>query len=897
MYAVTRHATSRAGDPCPHDHVLLANVVEMLDETGGWKAPTTALWREHLHAATQLGRAAAARRALELGYGIAPDDGRSGRLRHWRIAGIPEVVMELHSKRAAEITAAVEEQGVDTYRARSVAARATRAVQRHVPEGELVARWRSELETVGWPAERLAKAVEAAAGSRIAGRPSRAGLHRALAVLSADDGPLARHKVFSRRHVLVELAPLLYGWEPRLIEAAAARLLADPDTIPLVGVAGAVEPVYALASVIAREQVIADRVAAGLARTDAPVATPEAVIAAVAATEEAIGALLAGEQRQAVEKICASGRGVELVVGVAGAGAGRTTMLAAVAAAFEASGCRVLGTATAGQAARTLGDGAKMSSSTLATLTGRLERGQLHLDDRSVVILDEAGMTDDIDLARLSTHAQLAGAKLIVVGDHRQLGAVGPGGGLAGLASRHPDAIHRLVDNRRQADRDERQALDQLRDGDIDQAVAWYAAHDRIRPVADREGALQAAVEAWAADTAAGAETGLLAWRRANVAELNSRARTWMAATGRLTGPELVVDGTAYRAGDHVITLTPDHPAGLVTSQRATISSVDTAARRVVLAADDGRAVTLGADQLGPERVAHGYATTVHRAQGATVERAHLFADGGGRELAYVAMSRARRSTSVNLVADGLDQAVEDLTRDGAIRRSPTWAIDTGQSDTDPTRSSARRPVTVAALGYAHTRLLTAATHPGAPPAAAAPLAEAQKTLAESCRRLEDLAACAGVYADGPIGQAARAARDATIRLGGLGHTARAGGWRERHQARRQLPAAAIAVEAAEQRLGQLATPEQSRLRQQVASLEVVVADAERALAAGRRRWQEAAQQHSAADQHRQRLNRPVTTVRRRLDQPRPPATQLRQRLTSPAPAIEPEPTVETPSI
>lgn len=48
VYAVTRHATSRAGDLCPHDHVLLAYVVEMLDQAGGWKAATTAIWREHL---------------------------------------------------------------------------------------------------------------------------------------------------------------------------------------------------------------------------------------------------------------------------------------------------------------------------------------------------------------------------------------------------------------------------------------------------------------------------------------------------------------------------------------------------------------------------------------------------------------------------------------------------------------------------------------------------------------------------------------------------------------------------------------------------------------------------------------------------------------------------------
>ena len=589
-YAVTRHATLRAGDPCPHDHVLVANVVEMLDGAGGWKAATTALWREHLHAATQVGRVAAAAKAVELGYGIAADSGPSGRLRHWRIAGIGDEILELYSKRAAEITAAVEERGIDTYRARGVAARTTRTAKRHVPAGELVARWRSELASIGWTPDRLTASITAASQARIAGEPSLAEVHRVLGLVLADDGPLARMKVFSRRHLLVELAPLLYGWDPRLVDAVAARVLADPDVIPLVGVAGAIEPVHALASVIAREGVIAGRIAASLDRTDAPVAAPDRVAAAVADTEAGIGGRLAGEQRRAVEAICSSGRGVELVVGVAGAG--KTTMLAAVAAAFESSDCQVRGTATAGQAARTLADGADLgSSSTLASLVGRLDRAQLRLDNRSVVILDEAGMTDDIDLARLVTHAQLAGAKLIVVGDHRQLGAVGPGGAPAAIVARHPDAVHRLVDNRRQVDPEEREALEQLREGDIDWAVDWYTGHGRIRPLADRGGALQAAVEGWAADTAAGAETALLAWRRTNVAELNSRARAWMAATGRLTGPQLDVDGVSYRAGDKVIALAPDRDVGLVTSQRAIVTAVEVETATVVVRTNDRRQV------------------------------------------------------------------------------------------------------------------------------------------------------------------------------------------------------------------------------------------------------------------------------------------------------------------
>jgi TrwC relaxase len=95
----------KGGDPSPNDHVLLANLVQMLDRKGGWKAADTALWREYLHAATMVGRVVSARVAVELGYAIEADPGPSGRLRHWRIAGVPDEVIEVHSKRAAEIDA------------------------------------------------------------------------------------------------------------------------------------------------------------------------------------------------------------------------------------------------------------------------------------------------------------------------------------------------------------------------------------------------------------------------------------------------------------------------------------------------------------------------------------------------------------------------------------------------------------------------------------------------------------------------------------------------------------------------------------------------------------------------------------------------------------------------
>jgi hypothetical protein len=274
IYAHTRHATSRAGDPCPHDHVLVANLVEMLDERGGWKAANTSLWHEHLHAATMAGRVAGARKALELGYGIEADPGPSGRLGQWRIAGIPDEVLELHSKRAAEITAAVEERGDTSYRARQVAARTTRTAKDHVSEGELVARWRAELAGIGWSPERLDRAVTAGSRGRIAPRPHVNAARKLLTEVLGEDSELARRKVFSRRHLMVAVARHLYGWTLEQVEWVVDRALADPSVVPLIGVPGAIEATCSLASVLATEAAIADSLEHHVTRTDAPITTP-----------------------------------------------------------------------------------------------------------------------------------------------------------------------------------------------------------------------------------------------------------------------------------------------------------------------------------------------------------------------------------------------------------------------------------------------------------------------------------------------------------------------------------------------------------------------------------------------------------------------------------------------
>ena len=241
---------------------------------------------------------------------------------------------------------------------------------------------------------------------------------------------------------------------------------------------------------LAREGAIAEVIGRQLARTDGAVVPPEVVEKVIIDAEKEIAATLSGEQRAAAVSICVSGRGADLVEGVAGAG--KTTMLRVVADAFERSGCQVFGTATSGQAARNLAQEAGISRSrTLASLIWRLDHGRLVLNERTVVVLDETGMTDDVDLARLAAYVELAGAKLVLTGDHHQLGPIGPGGALGALVARH----HRSCTT---SGRTGASSTNKSNGRSMSCVTATWARLSRgTHALPVRDDALQAAVDAW----------------------------------------------------------------------------------------------------------------------------------------------------------------------------------------------------------------------------------------------------------------------------------------------------------------------------------------------------------------------------------------------------------------
>jgi len=686
-YALTRHGTSRAGDPGPHDHVLVANVVEMLDTKGGWKGLDSASLRDTTEAATMVGRLASAAKAVELGYAIEPDHGPSGNLRHWSIVGVPREVCDVFSKRADEISEYLAESGHHGPRARAVAARQTRAIKRHTGVDELLPTWHAELAQLGWDVDRLTAHLETARRQCTGLAPALSDAEiDALAATVLDSGGslMTRHKVFTRTRLIAELAPRLYGADRAELDRITDRIIASSAVVPLVGVVGAHEQAYATAQVLASEQAIAHTIE-GLAEDDWPTVPGELVAAAIAEKEHDLDRPLTVGQRAAVKAICGSGRAVEVIVGVAGAG--KTTALDAATTALTGAGHTVLGAATSGQAARTLAAEADIEARTVASLLWRLDHRQLTLDADTVVIVDEAGMTADADLLRLAVGVSRACAKLILVGDPHQLSAIGPGGALGAVIERHPDIVTLLGGNVRQHDPDERAALDQLRDGSVPDAVAWYTRTGRTKTAATRSETLAAMVDDWVADVTDRHDTALLAWRRQDVADLNRLARNRWDQLGRLTGDDLhAPGGRAYAVGDRVVVLAPQLTAGLVTSQRATVTAVDHDDQTLVIETGGFR-YELSGEAIDAEHLDHAYATTVHRTQGATYDRAHVLAAGGGRELGYVAMSRARDRTTIHAVADTVPQAAEDLETDWAVDRRQQWVTRTAAPAPDGLRT------------------------------------------------------------------------------------------------------------------------------------------------------------------------------------------------------------------
>jgi hypothetical protein len=349
---------------------------------------------------------------------------------------------------------------------------------------------------------------------------------------------------------------------------------------------------------------------------------------------------------------------IAAVVGLAGAG--KSTMLAAAREAWESGSGerRVLGAALAGKAAEGLEQSAGIPSRTLASWELSWKRGHDLLNRGDVFVIDEAGMVSSAQLARFVAVADQAGAKLVLVGDPEQLQPINAGAAFRAIADRV--GFIELEGVRRQTEAWQRQASVDFGRNRTPEGLAAYAEHGAVRFEADREQARAAIVRDVVADMANNPESSriVLAHRRVDVRALNDDVRDARKDQGELTTevPFMTHDGERqFAAGDRLVFLENDRKLRVKNGMLGTVERAEAGAVRVRLdpAEGNGSGRLVEVDAESYRAVDHGYATTIHKSQGATVDRAFVLAsESMDRHLAYVGMTRHRAAVTLYAARD-----------------------------------------------------------------------------------------------------------------------------------------------------------------------------------------------------------------------------------------------------
>ncbi|MCJ7997523.1 Ti-type conjugative transfer relaxase TraA [Rhizobium cremeum] len=431
-----------------------------------------------------------------------------------------------------------------------------------------------------------------------------------------------------------------YVDDPTIFQQLMARIIQDPtvlrlqrDTVEFA--TGAKMPArYTTRSMIRLEATMA-RQAIWLSNTET-----HAVSKAILDTTFRRHERLSDEQKSAIERIAGPPR-IAAVVGRAGAG--KTTMMKAAREAWELAGYRVVGGALAGKAAEGLEKEAGIDSRTLASWELRWQQGRDTLDARTVFVMDEAGMVASKRMAGFVDAVVRAGAKLVLVGDPEQLQPIEAGAAFRAIVDRIGYAELETIYRQRE-DWMRAASLDLAR-GNVDRALSAYQAQGRLLGSTLKAEAVEHLIADWNRDYDPKKSMLMLAHLRRDVRMLNDLARAKLVERGILGEGHAfkTADGTRrFDAGDQIVFLKNDGSLGVKNGMIGHV--VEAGPNRIVAVVGEGeqrRQVTV--EQRFYNNLDHGYATTIHKSQGATVDKVKVLASLSlDRHLTYVAMTRHR---------------------------------------------------------------------------------------------------------------------------------------------------------------------------------------------------------------------------------------------------------------
>ncbi|WP_420451735.1 MobF family relaxase [Ilumatobacter sp.] len=651
------HRTSRAGDPQLHTHVLVANLAQGPD--GRWTAlDGQALYRSKIAAGTVFQTALRHELSRRLGIDWTPvHNGVAD------IAGISKQVLKHFSKRRNEIEDELERSGRAGAAAAAQVTLATRTAKLDVDQATLDRAWLDDGTSIGFGPADINQLLASCRPIAPTAPPTPASMidvrrpdpHTGASVvvsMSIDDfaARVAHHLPdrnarITRHEIQNAVADhLTRNTDSELLERLTDAVLAHPELVPFP--APDQRPVGWGDEWTTRRLL---QLEAELIDLFQPNPTPDRALDAdfVDTMLAALGRTLGADQADTLRCICTQGNAVEVIVGRAGTG--KTYTMRTVNDVYTAAGQRLVGVCPTARAARELGDGAGIESFTVPRFLTNAD-----LDSNTIVVVDEAAMCGTVDLHTIVTRAHQVGAKVILVGDHHQLPEIAAGGGFRAALAAVGDQRCELKINRRQRHEWEHAALDHLRNGDL--ATFWntYQQHDRVVLAGTAATIRQRAIDDWWTSHTIGASAHLIAGTRAEAKLLNALARHRAHAAGFLSGPELQIRSRSFQVGDRVVLLKNMHGQRDLDTGRecrvdngmiATITHIDHTHSVIDLALVNGRRLRIDGEYVQGGNIDHGYATTIHKAQGLTCDDIFVVGPAGlYRESGYVALSRARNT-------------------------------------------------------------------------------------------------------------------------------------------------------------------------------------------------------------------------------------------------------------
>lgn len=369
----------------------------------------------------------------------------------------------------------------------------------------------------------------------------------------------------------------------------------------------------------------------------------------LSAYEKRIGKQLTDEQNVAVRHILNSSS-ISCLVGRAGTG--KSFSLGAAREVWESEGLTVVGVALSGIAADGLTKDANITSRTIESFRFALENKTMILSPQHVVVMDEAGMTDSVSMHAVLQAVQTAKAKVVLVGDYAQIQPVGPGASFRAMVERLGFAEIQTV--YRQKTPWQRDATHDFSAGRVAAAMRAYEVNKCVQLSIGKDETMAILVsDVFATRAETGADFSqclVVAHKNEDVSQLNQLIRNERIRLGELSaGHEVIANGRRLHVseGDRLLFLKNDRQLGVSNGRFATIKSIVLDENNQLAgfqATLDGSDKDVFIDTAKYNQFALGYAATVHKVQGMTVDNAFVYASGHGwtRHLTYVAMSRHR---------------------------------------------------------------------------------------------------------------------------------------------------------------------------------------------------------------------------------------------------------------